>query len=173
MKIEVAPYGWRGQAWDGFYPEDLPAEWRLDYLANEFFAAVVPCSDWADESDEELSGWMQQVSSDFLFYWELPAGEEASVRRLQRLRGGSEFNRRWGGVIGPESDLGDVVAEGSADLGEAAVLHIDQEQDLRSLRSLLEKALAVGGDALLVVVAPSAAASLRHVRDLTQLLAGS
>lgn len=172
MEIEVAPYGWRGKAWDGFYPDDLPPEWRLEYLANEFFAAVVPYSEWAEEPDDVLLGWVQQVSGEFLFYWELPTGEKASVVRLQQLRRDEAFNHRWGGVLEPESDPRVAVTRPLAGTERMASLYLDENRDLRSLRALLEEAMAVGGDALLVVVAPSAAASLRPVRDLTQLLGG-
>ena len=86
MQIAVAAYGWQGPQWGPFYPAGLPAEWRLAYYANEFFAVVVPYREWSAAGDETLLAWSREVRAEFCFYWELPRRESAARARLQRLR---------------------------------------------------------------------------------------
>ncbi len=155
MQIEIAAYGWQGKEWDGYYPDDLPADWRLDYYANEQFAVVVPYADWADEEDETLLEWQEQVSDDFRFYWELPEGDEAALDRLQRLRQDDEFAAHWGGIV-----------------ADVSTLRIEAPLELRPLREAMQQAMAPAAERLLVVVTASAAASLAAARDLGQLLGG-
>lgn len=45
-KITIVPLGICHSAWcGGFYPEDLPASWRLSYFANEFSACCLTAKD--------------------------------------------------------------------------------------------------------------------------------
>jgi hypothetical protein len=155
MIIDVAAYGWQGEQWDGFYPEDIPAEWRLDFYANEFFALVVPYNAWSNEADEALLAWQDQVSDDFRFYWELPEGQSAAVERLQRLRENDEFTAHWGGI-----------------LAEASQLRIGEPLELRPLREAIEGAMGPGDESLLVVIEPAAAECLQAARDIALLLGG-
>ncbi len=153
--IEVAAYGWQGGPWDGFYPEDIPDAWRLDFYANEFFAVVVPWEAWRQADDEELLAWPEQVSDDFRFYWELPEEQGAAAERLQRLSEDDNFAAHWGGV-----------------LAEASQLRIDEPLELRPLREAIEGALEPGVESLLVVVEPAAAGCLHSARDIALLLGG-
>jgi len=151
--MEIAAYGWQSPAWNGFYPDDIPDDWRLDYYANEFYAVVVPWAAWRRADDEVLLGWQGQVPDGFLFYWELPPGEEVAGERLQRLRGGDEFAAHWGGTL---------------TLSES--LQIERAMELRPLRAAIEEGRGRGLS--LVVVMASAAESLRPARDIALLLGG-
>jgi hypothetical protein len=171
MKIEIAARGWQGREWDGYYPDDLPEDWRLDYYANEFFAVLVPYNDWSTAGDDELLEWMEQVSDDFVFYWELDTAEHGSRERLQALLGKVDFAAHWGGVVGlsgvsPFSQL--PFAEGSV-----ALLCLTDNFELRPLRQAMEEAMSEPANKLLVVVEATAAQSLHSARDLAQLLGGS
>lgn len=153
--IAVAAYGWQGAAWAGFYPDDIPDDWRLDFYANEFFAVVVPFEAWQRADDETLLVWQEQVSDDFRFYWELPQGEASGAARLQRLREDDGFIAHWGGT-----------------LEEVSQLHISEPMELRPMRKSIEDARQAAKCTLLVIIAPAAAASLRPARDIAQLLGG-
>ena len=156
MVIEVAAYGWQGGQWDAFYPEDIPAEWRLDFYGNEFFAVVAPWEAWRREDDEELLEWQGQVSDDFRFYWELPQSDEgAAAERLQSLRENDEFAAHWGGRLDKVSQL-----------------RIEAPLELRALRQAVEGAIGPAEESLLVVVEPAAADCLRSARDIALLLGG-
>lgn len=170
MAIEVAAHGWQGSEWDHFYPEGLPADWRLDYYANEFFAVVVPYSEWSTQEDDELLGWQEQVSDDFRFYWELPADEVEACARLQRLLNDEAFAAHWGGAVDltqpPPLSLSPFAPE------SLALLRVEQNRELRPLRQEMEAAMEQGGVRLLVMLEAAAAGTLHPARDLALLLGG-
>ncbi len=172
--IAVAAYGWQGAAWDGFYPEDIPAEWRLDYYANEFFAVVVPWEAWRQADDEELLDWQEQVSDDFRFFWELPADEAQTTSRLQRLLDEESFAAHFGGVVGPGGETPCVQSPFSEERVSQRLL--TESQALRPLRETIEQAVGLAREAgsarMVLVIQPSAAVSLRSARDLALLLGG-
>jgi hypothetical protein len=170
MEIEIAACGWRGTEWDNFYPDDLPAEWRLDYYANEFFAVAVPYQEWSQAADEVLLSWMQQVTDDFRFYWELPLEAVAGRSRLQRLQWEGMFAAHWGGVVDFAASSPLVQTPFSQE--RLALMLLQQGMGLRPLRQAMEGAMAQGGSRLLVVVAATALGSLRPARDLALLLGG-
>ena len=170
MDIEIAAYGWQSSEWDDFYPEDLPADWRLDYYANEFFAVVVPHGEWFVQEDDELLSWQEQVSDDFRFYWELPGDAVAAHARLQHLLLNEEFAAHWGGVVNGAA----VSPHSQSPFGDKSlvVVQLQQTVELRPLRKLMEGAMAQQGDCLLVIVGASAVESLRSARDIALLLGG-
>jgi hypothetical protein len=170
MEIAIAARGWQGSEWDHFYPDDMPAEWRLDYYANEFFAVVVPYQEWSQAADEVVLGWMQQVAEEFRFYWELPPEALAARRRLQGLLGEREFAAHWGGVVDLEAAV--PRAQNLCSEERLLLLHLEQNLALRPLRQAMEGAIAQGGSTLLVVVEATALESLRPARDLAWLLGG-
>lgn len=55
-----------------FYPEDLPAAWRLTYFANEVRRVLVPAARWLPFDPERIAQWARDVPSDFRFFLELP-----------------------------------------------------------------------------------------------------
>jgi uncharacterized protein YecE (DUF72 family) len=174
MQIAIAAYGWQGPQWEHFYPADLPAEWRLAYYANEFFAVVVPYGEWATAGDEALLAWSREVRAEFCFYWELPRREAAAHARLARLREDADFAVHWGGVVDSAAPLPLAIAPLTEQ--RLALLRLPQPLALRPLGQAMQGALATaraqGAASLLVVVAAPAAATLRPARDLAWLLVG-
>jgi hypothetical protein len=172
MQIEIAAHGWQGPEWEHFYPDDLPAEWRLAYYGNEFFAVVVPYGEWSVAGDEALLAWSREVKEGFHFYWELPLEAAAARARLQRLRGEARFAAHWGGVV----DVAAPLPRSRFHLGQErlALLRLSQPLALRPLGQAMQGAMeeAQGSSCLLVVVEAAAAASLRPARDLALLLGG-
>ncbi len=68
--IEIGVRDWEHPGWQGvFYPEDLPAEWRLGYYANEWRAVLVPYQRWAAGEepavDRRLRQWCSEVDEQF------------------------------------------------------------------------------------------------------------
>lgn len=170
MEITIAACGWQGPEWDYFYPADLPADWRLDYYANEFLAVVVPYDEWSVAGDEALLAWPQQVRADFRFYWELPSEARAAQTRLQQLRGDSAFTDHWGGVV--DFAAAPPLSQAPFSPERLALLRLQHTIELRPLRQAIEGALGQGAAQLLVVVEAAAAVSLRPARDLALLLGG-
>ncbi len=78
--------GWEHAAWQqGYYPPDLPPDWRLSYFGNDFRQVMVPRDDWRDRTDQELRAWHEDVGDGFLFLLEAGCSstrvEEALMRR--------------------------------------------------------------------------------------------
>jgi len=64
--------GWECAAWNGvYYPDDLPAGWRLAYYANEFPAVLVPQARWLRAGAQRVRRWRDEVGALFRFYLEL------------------------------------------------------------------------------------------------------
>jgi len=81
--MRIAAYGWDHPGWEGgFYPADLPEEWRLAYYANAFPAVVVPAPLVMGASGRELAHWAGETAPSFRFLVELPleAGGQAAAR---------------------------------------------------------------------------------------------
>ena len=77
FQLSIGARGWLHPAWQqglrgGFYPEDLPPEWRLDYYANEFRQVLVPADDWQQADSDAIELWSEAVDPEFRFYIELP-----------------------------------------------------------------------------------------------------
>ena len=96
MRCAFVPLGWDHAAWaDRYYPEDLPADWRLSYFANEFLGVALEPDIWIGVPNRVVSGWAQNLPERFRFYSLLP--ERPAVFDLQgRLH---LFRDRLGGVV--------------------------------------------------------------------------
>jgi hypothetical protein len=81
--IRVMARGWNHEAWveQGFYPDDLPEDWRLPFYSNEFRAVLIPTEDWRSVTDEMLEEWLDEVPDEFQFFLELADvfGDAAAV----------------------------------------------------------------------------------------------
>jgi hypothetical protein len=68
----IGARGWDHDAWvGGFYPEDLPADWRLSYYANAFRAVLVPADELHRADPDVLGQWTADVPEAFGFYLEV------------------------------------------------------------------------------------------------------
>ncbi|MCW8827543.1 MAG: hypothetical protein OQK94_00645 [Gammaproteobacteria bacterium] len=186
MEVEVAAWGWLGAAWAEAYPADLPEAWRLDYLANEYEAAVVPCRDWQSCDREMLEGWLEQVPAEFHLYWEVTSDiDPEPLLSLYRSCAGSlpppagwllSYSGRDEVVQTALRRFAPVAlcTEGGCD-GEAfTVLPAAETQDLRQLRRQLDELAAQGCKRVLLPVRPSAeaAAQLQQLHTFCQLYRG-
>ncbi|TXF12851.1 DUF72 domain-containing protein [Pelomicrobium methylotrophicum] len=83
-RIHVGAVDWEHPQWVGsFYPEDLPAEWRLAYYNQWFDCVLVPAHRWMAAAAEELARWRADTLDRFRFVLETgpqPVPEEARAR---------------------------------------------------------------------------------------------
>jgi hypothetical protein len=80
--ISVGVYDWYGFApKDGFYPDDLPRDWRFGYYSNEFNSACIDLSRTVVSLDE-LCEWTEDLPSSFELSFAI-----ADNSHLELLRG--------------------------------------------------------------------------------------
>ncbi len=72
--IMVGARGWEHpQRAGGFYPEELPADWRFAYYSNYLRSVLVPSETWEGTGIEEVREWAEDSDPAFRFVLELPA----------------------------------------------------------------------------------------------------
>ncbi|MHB1585664.1 MAG: DUF72 domain-containing protein [Acidiferrobacteraceae bacterium] len=82
--LMIGMCGWEHPDWTpGFYPEELPPEWRLTFYANHFTTVLVPAERWLSGARQDLEQWLDDTGDDFRFVLELPADHE---RRQDEIR---------------------------------------------------------------------------------------
>ncbi len=139
-KVLIGARGCLHPDWVGaFYPDDLPADWRLAYYANEFNLLVI---EWAQL--ENTLTLMEDVADEFRFVVELPVSVDEQhlstyVARLQQA------GKHCAGVIVETEQSG--VCEVFAKTipcyieGESNLIKIQAGASLKELRVMMEKAL--------------------------------
>jgi len=80
--IKVGVFDWQGFACDGgFYPEDLPQEWRLQFYSNEFATACIDLNAWmSGEHDCETFEDLRDS-----FELSLAVRDESALRHAETL----------------------------------------------------------------------------------------
>ena len=170
--VHLFARGWEYACWSGgFYPEDLPDEWRLTYYANEFRGVLVPAERWQSANEEVLLEWIDDVHEDFLFYIELTQAhptpeEEAKVVALGRQFVAWVWPQRdtTEGAVTPCRLLG-VPRSPDAFLLDAAML-----EDLKQQKQLLERlATGANGERSLPLFLQGAGWPVERLRQMSQL----
>jgi len=71
---------WERDAWaGGFYPEDLPPEWRLAYYSAAFSCVYLPYAEWCGRDLRLLAAWVEDARPGFRFVLQAnPAGATAA-----------------------------------------------------------------------------------------------
>ena len=70
--------GWEWPAWErGFYPEDMPPEWRLTYYNTQFSCVFLPADRWQGAMPWEIVQWAEDTHERFLFLLEGAEGMAA------------------------------------------------------------------------------------------------
>ena len=78
--------GWDHAAWNGaFYPDDLPAEWRLNYYNTLFECVYLPYATWHSTPLETLQAWHHTSLDQFRFVLEPPPDPNADTALLAAL----------------------------------------------------------------------------------------
>ncbi|MEW5770445.1 MAG: hypothetical protein AB1831_08795 [Pseudomonadota bacterium] len=72
--------GWSWPSWErGFYPEDMPPEWRLTFYNTQFECVFLPAQQWRVASADALAQWAEDTHEGFLFLLEGGEGEAVPV----------------------------------------------------------------------------------------------
>jgi uncharacterized protein YecE (DUF72 family) len=146
-RLRVGAVGWDHAHWqDNYYPDDLPAEWRLSFYANEFPAVLVPQQQW-QEHWQQLADWVEDVPDEFRFYLQ---GEVIDAQ--QRVYIQQQLGNRFAGMV-------------SAAQGDIALIHYN-EQGLRQWREWLEQ----NGPRLQAVFLCDPALSIKQLSDFKSLV---
>ena len=73
--ILIGTRGWEHEDWrGGFYPPELPADWRFGYYSNLLRSVLVPGETWETAGVEDARQWVEDSDPAFRFVLELPAG---------------------------------------------------------------------------------------------------
>ncbi len=89
--------GLEGPDWDrDFFPDDLPADWRLSFYANEYGGILLPAEVW--EQEQKPDDWLDDVPEVFDFHFQVRAGmRRASLDRL--IKAADALDVRLKGLI--------------------------------------------------------------------------
>ncbi len=144
----VGAVGWDHPAWaGGFYPADLPEEWRLAYYSQFHRCAWLPRDLWLPRSPEELAAWAESVREGFRFVAEAPeTGDMGAAARLAALG----------------TRLGRVAAHDE-------VVWVAGEPDLAVLAAHI-RACPPGAPTLYLIVADGSRATLERLESLLEVL---
>ncbi len=186
MPIDIVCQGWDRLA-DGadFYPDDLPADWRLSYFANALGAVYLPAEDWTARPEQTLTDWGGDVPAGFRFYLELPPPPAAAraASRAQRALGD-----RLAGLVDPAppttahaqtprwhrvADMAALADAGGAPHGRGLALQLCAAPDEhpRSVRGRLETLRQdCGAVPLLLLLEPPAVGTVLRWRTIAELL---
>ncbi len=171
-QLKLGTVGWeQGFEQSGFFPEDLPQDWRLTYLSNELDRVAIPLSVLEAVEPEAVEAWAEDVHEQFGFYLLLPdevegQRRERALRQLSPLEG-----QLLGGITVQPVTLEGV--EGVCSLqcdGAVAVVETRGELSPMAMRRLIERLNELEADTLLFVPGSGLVANLANAETITSLL---
>ena len=72
-RLLLGTVGWERPDWlSGYYPADLPPEWRLAYYANDCSCVLLPPAAWCGVACDDLRALLDEVSSPLALFCETP-----------------------------------------------------------------------------------------------------
>lgn len=77
-QIHIGAVGWNPDNARGFYPDDLPPEWRLAYYNNFFSCVYLPYAVWGHADAGMIRAWLDESLSRFRFVLEVPADKQVA-----------------------------------------------------------------------------------------------
>lgn len=85
--ILIGTCGWNHPEWTGaFYPENLPADWRLSFYANNLRSVLVPAETWEQGAAADVRAWAEGGYAEFRFVVELSDASPLSLELLEPIR---------------------------------------------------------------------------------------
>lgn len=181
QRVRFGARHWQHADWvGGYYPEDLPEDWRLGYYANELGAVLLPDAAWRGLDGESLADWALDVHDDFRFYLAVAAeGGAPDPEALGAAFGDLLGGLLWEGEAAPAGLLAPYTGElpdgvrawGDGEGIRLALLDL-HGLDLRGRRAVLERLAPVlaRGDAALILdwdgVSPGEIRELQTVAEL-------
>lgn len=86
--LQLGLLGWSdGFRRSGFFPDDLPSEWRLTYLSNELDCVAVPAEALHGLNSEMVEEWAEDTHDQFGFYLFLADCNPRQGEQRYRFRG--------------------------------------------------------------------------------------
>ncbi len=170
-QLKLGTVGWEdGFEQSGFFPEDLPEDWRLTYLSNELDRVAIPLSALDDLEEEDIEEWAEDTHQQFGFFLLLPEEVDAEEREaaLQLL---APLGEQLLGVVTPQQLS--IEAEGVHALqcdGVVAWVETRGELSPMAMRQLIEKLNEIGADTLLFVPGTGLVANLANAETISSLL---
>jgi len=90
--LMIGTRGWEHAAWTGgFYPPELPDDWRFCYYSNHLRSVLVPQAAWAAATRAAVAQWVTDSDPAFRFVLEVPAALSAPQNHGDRDRGVEAF----------------------------------------------------------------------------------
>jgi hypothetical protein len=88
-ELLIGAAGWENENWiDGFYPADLPEDWRFGYYTNRLRSVLVPANLWQSPDVEAyINTMLEDLYPEFrmVLQWELPVGDDAPAQAREFL----------------------------------------------------------------------------------------
>lgn len=85
-RVHIGTIGWNFPAWDqGYFPNDIPEDWKLAFYANDFSAVALPESLWAGESLESVCQQLDELEPGFAVYC-LAQSQMPSVEMIRQVK---------------------------------------------------------------------------------------
>jgi len=149
----VGAQGWDHEGWAGsFYPDDLPADWRLTYYNNFFTCCYLGYPAWAQQPEATLVQWLDDTLPRFRFVLETPASL-------------SESDRARLAILAPRTGLADT----SIAL-QSACLWLPQVPDWRALSAQIQQRAQTPGTPCYLISRTHAVADLQQAMTLLEIL---
>lgn len=145
-------------AWQSFYPEDLPADWKLAYYVHFWRDLLVPAEDWA--AWVEAPHRVDEVPEELRLYFRVPEPAQGDCAALV-----ARLGARLGGLLFPEPGAGVPVQ-----LPPAQAFRRLPDPVLDGVRSAQAFANA---DATVLVLEPESGLDLRQWRALLEVLSAA
>lgn len=117
--ILIGARGWDNDEWvGGFYPDDLPDDWRLGYYSNRLRAVLVPAGIW--QGQPEFDTWLEDIDPGFrlVLEWQLDVDTEDAqavcskiAERIQAARVLADNVDAWLLTLSGDGDVDGAVVE--------------------------------------------------------------
>jgi hypothetical protein len=171
-RLLLGTVGWERPDWaTGYYPPDLPDDWRLAYYANDCSCVLLPAAVWCAAARDELDLLLDETPPHLCFFLEAPGSGQlgdCAALELFAARRALLLTAASGTASGPlacwAAQGADVWAD--SDSGARLVRWSIERFDLRELRARAQRLDARA--AALVLDGPGA--SPGRVPELRRLL---
>lgn len=173
-QLKLGTVGWEvGFERSGFFPEDLPEDWRLTYLSNEVDLVAIPLAGLDGVEQEDIEEWAEDTHEQFGFFLLVSAQTtvEQQEAALQLL---SPLGEKLLGVIASQASLSLEEDSGGAYSlqydGEVAWVEVAGELPPMAMRQLIEQLSEIEVDTLLFVPGAGLIANLANAETIASLL---
>ncbi len=138
-QIRLGTVGWNHREWnEGFYPVDMPEDWRLAFFNTQFHCVFLEQAVWQQAGAEQRAQWQADTHDRFRFLLEcdvslpLPVELEGKAELLQR----SDARILW---FKRSSSLKELAATLSGDVKPRYLISLDGDMgQIERVATLLE-----------------------------------